>query len=197
VSPRSVLTRRAGREACRQVGAHARPVAALARELGVSWWTVMEAVVEHGTPLVEDPGRVGAVTMLGLDETSFLRANPKHPTTYVTGVVDLDRHVMVDLVEGNSAPDLRRWLSARDPSWLAGVGVVATDLHESYRQGLFPSLAHARRVADPFHVVGVANRCLDAVRRRVQQETLGHRGRKPDPLYRIRKLLLKGLGAAR
>jgi transposase len=39
-------------------------------------------------------------------------------------------------------------------------------------------------------VVRVANRCLDAVRRRVQNQTLGHRGRKDDPLYRIRKLLL-------
>ena len=37
-----------------------------------------------------------------------------------------------------------------------------------------------------------ANRCLDKVRRRVQNETLGHRGRKHDPLYRIRKLLLTG-----
>jgi transposase len=30
------------------------------------------------------------------------------------------------------------------------------------------------------------------VRRRVQNETLGHRGRKVDPLFRIRKLLLRG-----
>ncbi len=48
------------------------------------------------------------------------------------------------------------------------------------------------RVADPFHVVRVANRCVDKVRRRVQNETLAHRGRKDDPLYRIRKLLLTG-----
>ena len=47
-------------------------------------------------------------------------------------------------------------------------------------------------MADPFHVVRVANRCLDKIRRRVQNETLGHRGRKVDPLYRIRKLLLTG-----
>ena len=46
--------------------------------------------------------------------------------------------------------------------------------------------------ADPFHVVRIANRCVDKVRRRVQNETLGHRGRKDDPLYRIRKLLLSG-----
>jgi transposase len=31
---------------------------------------------------------------------------------------------------------------------------------------------------------------VDQVRRRTQQATLGHRGRKRDPLYRIRKLLL-------
>lgn len=38
----------------------------------------------------------------------------------------------------------------------------------------------------------LANRCLDAVRRRVQNEALGHRGRKDDPFYKIRKLLLTG-----
>ena len=55
---------------------------------------------------------------------------------------------------------------------------MATDLAESYRSGLNPHLVHARRVADPFHVTRAANRCVDAVRRRVQNETLGHRGRK-------------------
>lgn len=192
VSARTVLTRRAGWEATRQVGAHARPVAQLARELGVEWWTVMNAVIEHGTPLVEDPARVGRVTQLGLDETSFLRANRAHPTSYVTGLVDLDRRVMIDLVEGNGAADLREWLGERDPAWRKAIKSVALDLAESYRSGLSPHLDHARRVADPFHVVRVANRCLDTVRRRVHNETTGHRGRRDDPLYRIRKLLLKG-----
>ena len=99
---------------------------------------------------------------------------------------------MIDMVEGNSARDLRRWTANAHPGWLAGIEVVATDLAESFRAGLSPGLAHARRVADPFHVVRVANRCVDAVRRRVQNETLGHRGRKADPLFRIRKLLLTG-----
>jgi hypothetical protein len=38
----------------------------------------------------------------------------------------------------------------------------------------------------------VGNRCLDTVRRRVQNDTLGHRGHKGDPLYRIRKIMLAG-----
>lgn len=187
-----VLTRRAGAEACRQVGELARPVSKVAEELGVCWWTVMNAVIEHGTPLVDDPKRIGRVRQLGVDETSFLKAASEHPTIYATGLVDLERQVLIDMTEGNSAKDLRRWLAKADPAWLAGIRVVATDLAESFRAGLSPHLDHARRVADPFHVVRVGNRCLDQVRRRVQQETLGHRGRKADPLYRIRKVLLTG-----
>lgn len=192
ISTRTVLTKRAGWEMCRQVGANARPVAQLAREFGVEWWTVMNAVIEHGMPLVEDPDRVGTVTTLGLDETSFLKASRRQPTQYVTGFVDLDRRRMIDLVEGNKATHVNGWLTDRDPVWRQAVGTVAIDLAESYRAGLSPHLDHAVRVADPFHVVRAANRCLDKVRRRVQNETLGHRGRKHDPLYRIRKLLLKG-----
>jgi transposase len=37
----------------------------------------------------------------------------------------------------------------------------------------------------------LANSKLDECRRRVQNETLGHRGHKDDPLYRIRRLLTK------
>ncbi len=36
----------------------------------------------------------------------------------------------------------------------------------------------------------LANQVVDEVRRRTQQETTGHRGRKGDPLYGIRHLLL-------
>jgi transposase len=40
-------------------------------------------------------------------------------------------------------------------------------------------------------VVKLANQKLDECRRRVQNETMGHRGRKTDPLYRCRRLLTK------
>jgi hypothetical protein len=43
---------------------------------------------------------------------------------------------------------------------------------------------------DHFHAIRLAKVVVDQVRRRTQQATLGHRGRKQDPLYRIRKLLL-------
>jgi transposase len=48
VAPRAVLTLRVGAEATRQVGELALPVAVVARELGVCWWTVMDTVVPAG-----------------------------------------------------------------------------------------------------------------------------------------------------
>lgn len=56
----AALTRRAGAEVCRQAGEHALPVAQVAREFGVCWWRVMNATIEHGTPLADDPDRVGS-----------------------------------------------------------------------------------------------------------------------------------------
>ncbi len=53
-------------------------------------------------------------------------------------------------------------------------------------------LPRAAQVVDRFHVIALANRCLDSVRRRVQNEQLGHRGRRDDPLYRVRRALLVG-----
>lgn len=190
--PRQVMTYRAGFEAARQVGELARPVSRVADEFGVCWDTVMAAVVAHGTPLVDDPDRVGEVEQLGVDETSFLKANRSHPTIYATGLVDTQEGILIDMVKGNTAADLREWCRRQPVEWLGGIGTVSIDLTDSYRSGLSPHLDHALRVADPFHVVRVANRCMDKIRRRVQNETMGHRGRRDDPLYKIRKLLLTG-----
>ena len=189
---RQVLTLRAGREVCRQVGQLCRPVASVADGYGVSWDTAWAAVVLHGRPRVDDPGRVRRVRALGVDEHSFLAATREHRTIFATSLVDLDRRRVIDLFEGKSSVRLRNWCAKRPKNWLAGVGVVALDLTDTYRTGLSPHLSHARHVADPFHVTRVGNRTVDLVRRRVQNEQLGHRGRNDDPLFKIRKLLLKG-----
>ena len=75
-----VLTRRTGAEACRRVGELARPVSQVADEFGVCWETVMNAVVEHGTPLVDDPGRVGASAPVGCgrDVVPACESAPSH-----------------------------------------------------------------------------------------------------------------------
>jgi transposase len=190
VVPRAVLTERARAEACRRVGKDAHAVAAVARDLGVGWATVMRAVADHGRPLVEDPGRLDGVAALGLDETSFLKATRRAPTRYVTGLVDLERGRLLDLVADRTRAAVGGWLGAQSAAWLAQVGLVALDPWRGYASALTAPLGHATVVVDHFHAIRLANTVVDQVRRRVQQATLGHRGRKRDPLYRIRKLLL-------
>ena len=73
---------------------------------------------------------------------------------------------------------------------LDNIAWAVLDLSGPYRAAFDSALPDARQVADPFHVVKLANEALDEVRRRVQNQTLGHRGRKDDPLYRARKLLV-------
>ena len=190
IGPRAVLTQRARAEACRRVGKDAHAVAAVARDLGVGWATVMRAVADHGTELVEDPGRLDGVATLGLDETSFLKATRLVPTRWVTGLVDLEGGRLLDVVAERTRAAVDSWLGARSPAWLAEVATVALDPWRGYASALVAPLGHARVVVDHFHAVRLANAAVDQVRRRTQQATLGHRGRKPDPLYRIRKLLL-------
>ena len=45
------------------------------------------------------------------------------------------------------------------------------------------------RVLDCFHVTRLGFAAVDDVRRRVQRDSTGHRGRKDEPLYRIRRVL--------
>ena len=54
-------------------------------------------------------------------------------------------------------------------------------------------LEDAVAVLDAFHIVKLGTAALDEVRRRVQQHIHGHRGRKTDPLYRIRNILRAGV----
>jgi transposase len=190
IRPRAVLTERARAEACRRVGKDAHAVAAVARDLGVGWATIMRAVADHGTPLVEDPARLDGVAALGLDETSFLKATRRAPTRYVTGLVDLERGRLLDVVADRTRAAVGGWLDVRSRDWLAQVATVALDPWRGYASALVAPLGHATVVVDHFHAIRLANLVVDQVRRRVQQATLGHRGRKQDPLYRIRKLLL-------
>jgi hypothetical protein len=98
--------------------------------------TVMRSVHDHGTPLVDDAARLEGVAALGLDETSFLKATPTSPTRWVTGLVDLERGRLLDLVADRTRAAVDGWLGARPRGWLAQVGVVALDPWRGYASAL-------------------------------------------------------------
>jgi transposase len=192
IAPRAVLTERARAEICRRVGPGEQSVAQTARDFGVSWHAAMAAVRDHGQPRVDHLARLGAPSAIGLDETSFLTATAVHPTLLVTGIMDLDTGRLVDVLPAHSATAVTGWLDAKPARWLTGIDHVVIDPYQPYATAVAAGLPDAHLVVDHFHVIRLANAALDEVRRRTQQTSLGHRGRKADPLYRIRRRLLAG-----
>jgi transposase len=69
------------------------------------------------------------------------------------------------------------------------VEIVAMDGFGGYKTAAVEALPDAVTVINPYHVVALAGHKLDLCRQRVQQETLGHRGRSGDPLYGVRRTL--------
>jgi len=104
---------------------------------------------------------------------------------------------LLDVVQGRSGAVVTDWLTDRGAAWCAGVagrgpGPVSGLRHHDHDNALRTGLPTAAVVLDPFHAIKVAQNTIDTVRRRVQTDTLGHRGRRGNPLYGIRRVLLRG-----
>ena len=190
IAPRAVLTERARRRLAGMVNADGDSIAGAAAAFGVGWHAANRAVADHTDPQIDDPGRLEGVEAIGVDEKRFGNATPTRRTTYTTQIVDLDRHRVLDVIPGRSRDVLGNWLGERGEEWCHRIRLATLDPAAGYRQALADHLPAATLVVDHFHAVRLANQAIDDIRRRVQQATLGHRGRKADPLYRIRRVLL-------
>ena len=204
-APRAKLTVRACRWAIEQIRREHASVNGVRRQLGAGWRTVWESI----RPLLEaadrDRSRFENVTVLGVDEHVWHHVSTK-PIEHggrgpkeLTGMVDLTRDAnghtrarLLDLVPGRSGEAYKNWLTERGEVFRAGVAVATLDPFHGYKNAIDDQLEDAVAVLDAFHVVKLATSVVDEVRRRVQQEIHGHRGRSSDPLYRIRNILRAG-----
>ena len=111
----------------------------------------------------------------------------------VRAIKDSIGHVEVFQMDGVGTPIIERPrpLPGHDTPNPAN-NTYTLNYEEPYKSAAVNQLPGAVAVMDPFHVVHIAIDALEQCRQRVQQETLGHRGRKGDPLYAARKTLLTG-----
>jgi transposase len=142
--------------------------------------------------VIDDPDRLEGVRGIGVDEKRFLNATVEHRTVFTTQIVDLDRHRVLDVVDGRSRDVLAGWLADRGPAWCEQITLATLDPAAGYRTALIEHLANATLIVDHFHAIKLANAAIDDIRG-VQQEQLGRRGRKGDPLYRARRVFLTGI----
>ena len=172
-------------------------VAAVARELGLSWDTVNGIAMDATAMIVAaDTTRLDGVRVIGVDEHRWSHTRRPDEDGYVTVIIDLTpvlegtgRARLLDLVAGRSAAALKTWLADQSPQFRDQIQVVAMDGFGGYKTAATEILPDATAVMDPFHVVALAGAKLDVCRQRVQQQTCGHRGRTGDPLYRVRRTL--------
>ena len=195
--PRAMLTTRACRWAVDQLRREHASIAGLARQLATTWRTLWRSVGPILQAAADDESRFAGVTTLGVDEHLWHHVDTrKRGPKELTGMVDLTRdkdgrvHArLLDLVPGRSGTVYKTWLDQRGKTFKARVEVATLDPFRGYKNAIDDKLADATAVLDAFHVVALAGHAVDEVRRRVQQETLGHRGRSGDPLYGIRNVL--------
>lgn len=187
-----LLTTRAAKWATVQVGG-GRTVSEVAAELSCDWHTVNEAVITYGEALLAaDRKRLNKTTAIGLDETSFVKLSSRNHTDYATTVADVENHQIIEILPTRKYTDVAGWIDKQPKPWKERIRFGALDMSATYAAVYSVMLPQADQVVDPFHVISLANRSLDAVRRRVQSEQTGHRGRRDDPLYRARRVLLRG-----
>src|SRR4051794_27976103 len=99
---------------------------------------------------------------------------------------------LLDAGLGRSGSVYKAWLKTRPEAFIDGIEQAALDPFHGYANAIHDGLPDAVAVLDAFHVVRLGTQVVDEVRRRVQQDTLGHRGLNHDPLYKIRGLLRHG-----
>ena len=165
----------------------------------MDWHTAWDAIEVEAQARTSNPDRLREGKTLGVDEHIW-RPSRIGVDRAVTIMVDLSRdqdgclHArLLDAALGRSGNVYKAWLTAQPEGFIDGVEHAALDPFRGYANAIRDRLPDAVAVLDAFHVVRLGTQVVDEVRRRVQQDTLGRRGHKHDPLYKIRGLLRHGV----
>ena len=137
------------------------PVAACARILrcsGNALWRQIDAHVE----LARAQESYADVSFIGIDETSCAKGHE-----YITLVHDLQRSRLIYATPGKDASTIERF--CQDFTAHEGqpehIEVVCMDMSKAFIQGAAKHLPDAAVAFDRFHVIQLANRAVDLVRR--------------------------------
>lgn len=175
-----------------------RAAAEVARAHQISWWLVQSALTSAAVMLPDVDDVV--VTRLGIDEhryrsVRFFRDQSgawRRYEPWMTTLVDLTTGQVLGVVQGRDSTAVVAWLAERSPAWRERVQVVAIDPSAAFRKALREHLPLAAISVDKFHLVKLGNDMVTRVRQRLARQQHERRGRKNDPAWAHRLLLLRG-----
>ena len=137
---------------------------AICRLCRVDWDTVgrmITRVMDDGL----DPGRLNQLFVIGVDDVSWRKGQK-----YLTLVSDHQSGKMVWGEEGRDAATLDTFFEELGPERATGLVVVSMDMSAAYSNSVSRNARNAIICFDPFHVVQLATKALDKVRRETWQE---------------------------
>ena len=141
-------------------------------------------------PVLRGCGCWGLMSMCGITRTDADEGPVSSPASWTTRGEDHPTARLLDLVPGRSGTAHENLVGRAWRRLPRGVRIATLDHFQGQQERhRLASSQDATSVLDAFHIVTLAGEAPGEVRRRVQQDTLGHRGRKGDPLYQIRLLL--------
>jgi transposase len=175
-----------------------RAVAEVAADHGVAWWTVQATVTAAALllPNVDDL----RVRRLGIDEHRYRRVRWyrdeaggwRRVEPWMSTIVNAASGQVLGIVDGRDSAAVGGWLATRSHAWRDRIEVVAIDPSAAFRKAITEQLPNAKISVDPFHLVQLANLMVTRVRQRLVRDREQRRGRKIDPAWANRTLLLRG-----
>lgn len=138
----------------------------ISRLLRITWRSVA-AIVRRVVASELERTRLRELYLIGVDEISYRRGQ-----RYLTLVADHTDGAVVWAGKGRGAATLERFFDRLGERELAKLRAVSMDMSGGYQKAIRQHCAQATVCFDPFHVVALANRALDELRRELWR-TLG------------------------
>lgn len=132
---------------------------AICRMLRIDWDTVGRIITRVCADEL-DPDRLENLFEIGVDEVSWKRQH-----NYLTLVADHIRGQIVWGTQGNDSTAANRFFRQIGRSRSHAIEVISLDMGPGYAKAAREHAPQATIAIDPFHVVALANRALDDVRR--------------------------------
>lgn len=128
-------------------------------------WSIVERAVARGQVRKQDL----PLPRVGIDEKAFLKGQ-----NYITLVYDLDHSTVEAISDGNDTEAGFKALSELSDSQLQSIEAIAMDMSPAYVKAAKQAipLAESKIVHDRFHIMQMATKAVDKVRRTEHRELL-------------------------
>jgi transposase len=131
----------------------------LTRLMRIGWETVGN-ILERVVADYLDHGRMDGLRLIGVDEVSY-GADHK----FLTCVANHETGGIVWATEGRNAASLHAFFDGLTPEQKASIRAVSIDMSAGYEKAITQAVPDAEVCFDPFHVVQLAGKAADQVRR--------------------------------